>query len=136
MSKSCSRCKEVKPFSFFSKDKQHSSGYKSACKSCASKDFTKWRQANLEEIRKADRITHYIRKYNLSEEEAISLVNNRKGICSICGNLSLLVIDHCHDTNLVRGKICSSCNSMLGYAKDNITTLEKAIKYLKDFYVL
>jgi Recombination endonuclease VII len=135
-SKTCSRCKETKPLSSFSKDKQHSSGYKSACKVCASQDFIKWRQENIEEIRKSDRVKHYIRAYGLSKEDAEALVENRTGFCAICGTLSPLVIDHCHISEIVRGKVCSSCNSMLGYSKDNITTLEKAIQYLKDFYEL
>lgn len=134
--KSCSRCKESKPLSLFSKDKYHSSGYKSACKLCATKDFISWRNKNLERVRKSDRAKHYTRKYGFSSEEAEKFVSNRNGTCLICGNLALLVVDHCHKTNKIRGKICSSCNSLLGYSKDNISTLEKAIKYLKDFYVI
>lgn len=41
------------------------------------------------------------------------------------------VIDHCHATGNVRGLLCMACNSMLGYAKDNIQTLSSAIQYLK-----
>ena len=132
--KHCSRCKEEKELIKFSKDKYHSSGYKSACKKCASLDFTTWRQANLEQIRKQDRVNHYVKAYKLSLEEATTLVLDRTGVCAICGIVSPLVIDHCHTTNLVRGKICSACNSLLGYSRDNVKTLVNAITYLENFY--
>lgn len=132
--KKCSRCKEVKPLSAFSKNKQHWSGHKSACKVCASKDFSNWKSKNLEKSRLSDRKRHYIRTYNLNPELAEKLVQNRVGECSICGSVSPLVVDHCHTTGKVRGFICSACNSILGYSKDNIKTLENTIKYLRDFY--
>ena len=110
--KPCSRCKEEKNVSEFSKDKQHASGYKSACKVCAKQDWVNWRTNNLEYARKADRISHYIRKYGLSIEESQALVENRTGLCKICSNVSPLVVDHCHTTGLVRGLICSACNSL------------------------
>ena len=42
-----------------------------------------------------------------------------------------LFVDHCHTTGKVRGLLCNSCNSALGYAKDNITVLANMIKYLE-----
>ncbi len=54
------------------------------------------------------------------------------GECSICHNVTSLVIDHCHDSGLVRGFICHSCNSMLGFAHDNCDTLAEAITYLRN----
>lgn len=132
--KPCSRCKEVKPVEQFHKDKYLSSGYKSHCGVCCSKDFKEWRGSNLEQVRKKDRVTHYVRKYGLTEEHALQLVENRTGECLICHEHSPLVVDHCHTTGDVRGLICSSCNSMLGYAKDNPTSLKNAIAYLESFY--
>lgn len=132
--KICSRCKIVKSLSEFSKDTRHWSGHKSACKVCASKDFSKWRLNNLEKIKQDDRKRHYIRTYNLDPLIAKQLVENRVGKCCICGSISPLVIDHCHTTGKIRGFICSSCNSMLGYSKDNIQTLKNSIRYLRQFY--
>jgi len=39
-------------------------------------------------------------------------------------------IDHCHTTNKVRGILCRNCNLALGLMKDNVISLENAIKYL------
>ena len=45
--------------------------------------------------------------------------------------LSTWVLDHCHDTNTFRGWVCSHCNTGLGGFKDDLTTIKKAVKYLK-----
>jgi hypothetical protein len=57
--------------------------------------------------------------------------------CSRCpvtkdfSSFTSLVVDHSHVTGKVRGYICSACNSVLGYSKDNTSILEAAIAYLK-----
>lgn len=76
------------------------------------------------------RIKEYKRIYNLPDDLAKQLANNREGVCKICNETKLLVVDHCHNTGEVRGLICSHCNSVLGYAKDNVKTLQSAIDYL------
>lgn len=134
LEKQCSKCGESKPLTSFSKDKQQRSGYKSLCKVCARADYLKWRSANLEQIRKQDRKKHYKKKYNLDDELANRLSEDRSGVCEICGNISQLVVDHCHSSGIVRGLICSHCNCLLGYSRDNTHTLKSAIKYLEDFY--
>lgn len=131
--KKCSKCKATKPIEDFSKDKQHWSGHKSACKVCASKAFKKWKDDDPEKAKRIYR-KHSYKKYGLSEEEALALVENRIGICPICNNLKPLVVDHCHTTGLVRGLICQPCNSVLGYSKDNKLTLANAITYLENHY--
>jgi len=134
--KQCSRCSKIKLLSSFSKDKQNSTGYKSACKDCSNLDFKKWRTENLDKVRQQDKIKMLVKKYNLTKEEAAVYANNRIGECTICKAETFRVVDHCHTTGEIRGFICSACNSMLGYAKDNIKTLEAAIKYLKEHYEL
>ena len=84
------------------------------------------------EQNKRQKIYEYKRVYNLPHELAEKLANNREGVCKICNETKLLVVDHCHVSGQVRGLICSHCNSVLGYAKDNIKVLENAIKYLKE----
>lgn len=64
----------------------------------------------------------------------------QKGVCAICskpetdtrnGKTKWLAVDHCHDTKDVRGLLCGSCNKMLGYARDSVGTLTRAIRYLQ-----
>lgn len=47
------------------------------------------------------------------------------------GKIKRFSIDHCHKTGKVRGLLCSFCNSLIGYAKDDTTILQAAIDYLK-----
>lgn len=70
--------------------------------------------------------------YNLTTEQYEAMFEQQKGLCAICplplkgkGN-----IDHCHETGKVRGLLCKECNQGLGYFKDNVGVLQKAINYL------
>jgi len=75
------------------------------------------------------------------------------GVCALCGkppvdpqsdsdydpkdsggpawSRSRLVPDHDHETGVIRGLIHSSCNLMIGQAKDSPTLLELAAQYLR-----
>ena len=46
--------------------------------------------------------------------------------------LGTWVLDHCHDTNTFRGYICKHCNDGLGGFRDDLTTIERAVIYLKE----
>lgn len=50
--------------------------------------------------------------------------------CEICGDNYKICYDHSHQDGKFRGWLCSDCNKMLGFAKDNVETLEKAKEYL------
>ncbi len=112
----------------------------------------KYREENKEKIKKRNsdyierskvRISQYRRKtkYGLSEEDYQQLLEDCKGVCSIChqqetiknaqGEIKKLAIDHCHMTNKVRGLLCDRCNVGLGCFKDSIKFLQNAINYLE-----
>ena len=46
--------------------------------------------------------------------------------------MNILVVDHCHTTNKVRGIICEKCNQTLGLMDDSVEFLIKAAQYLED----
>jgi hypothetical protein len=52
--------------------------------------------------------------------------------CALCGHDKHLVIDHCHSTGKVRAVLCSWCNSMLGFARDNAELLEAGATYIRE----
>ena len=53
------------------------------------------------------------------------------GKCAICHQVpTKLVIDHDHETGLVRGLLCSPCNTSLGGFHEDVGNLVNAIKYL------
>ena len=73
-----------------------------------------------------------LRKYGITEDEYNVLLEESGGLCMICKKkpLNWLVIDHCHETHVVRGLLCGNCNTGLGLFKDNPELLQNAIKYL------
>ena len=75
-------------------------------------------------------------KFKVSEEEAEFWYKKSRKYCEICGirwekDKIPLCVDHDHSTNEIRGILCKHCNHVLGHARDNIKTLENAIKYLR-----
>jgi hypothetical protein len=74
---------------------------------------------------------------------ALLLLKKQKGRCALCRSVMDLapgkvgsgsaVLDHDHKTGAVRGWIHSRCNLGLGYFRDEVPTLKKAIKYLESF---
>jgi hypothetical protein len=74
------------------------------------------------------------RKYGVTHDQYLVLLEAQGGVCAICGNSEQkrqLAIDHDHETGEIRGLLCDRCNPMLGYAQDDIAVLEAAIAYLK-----
>lgn len=39
------------------------------------------------------------------------------GKCLICDEREAKVVDHCHETNRVRGLLCLGCNTLLGFVE-------------------
>jgi hypothetical protein len=51
------------------------------------------------------------------------------GYCPICGKYKQLVVDHDHDTDLIRGRVCVGCNVHIMYAVDHIDLVAAGIVY-------
>ncbi len=61
------------------------------------------------------------------------LFEKQGGLCGICRkSMGRPVLDHCHETMVVRGLLCSNCNIGLGQFRDSETILVLAIKYIKN----
>jgi hypothetical protein len=56
----------------------------------------------------------------------------KSGACEICSRVfEKLVLDHCHDTGLIRGWLCRNCNLGMGLLGDSQDGLLNAVAYLK-----
>lgn len=77
--------------------------------------------------------SHSKRTYGLSDEAVRHLRSMTQ--CCICGEApeEKLRIDHCHATGQVRGVLCGTCNSGLGFFKDNPKVLRMAAAYVELF---
>ena len=77
----------------------------------------------------------YVRKYGITQDEAIAM---RERGCDICGGngdgsgrWGNLHIDHDHETGKIRGVLCHSCNVGIGHFRDDPERLEAAAAYLR-----
>lgn len=106
----CFLCEETKDVNKFYTRGGNEKGYRQPCKECSY-----WLTS--------------ARFYNLTVEKLKELKKIQK--CAICDSKDRLVIDHNHKTNTFRDVICHHCNMVLGFCKENISTLDKIKKYLK-----
>lgn len=81
----------------------------------------------------------HIGQYGMSIESFCEMNERQDGRCLICrskpddakGHRSnRLYIDHCHETGIVRGLLCSRCNSAIGYFDHRAELLLAAAAYL------
>ena len=55
------------------------------------------------------------------------------GRCAICQRDDrALVVDHCHDTNEVRGLLCQPCNAAIGQLGDSADGVMRGVLYLAE----
>ena len=84
----------------------------------------------LDEMQNSPRGRRILAKYALSMAEYNTILGSQGGACAICGEIVPLVVDHDHESEKVRGLLCSLCNSVLGFSKDDCERLLNAAAYL------
>jgi len=131
----CSTCKESFPVEDFYKSKTHTRGYSYDCKRCHIQNVSLNRKVKIRQYTEKDRANN-LKRYGITIEEYESLLASQFWACAICGRdeeefEGRLHIDHDHITGKVRGLLCRKCNSILGYADDDIDVIRKAIAYLE-----
>jgi len=157
----CSKCEEPKPLSRFRIVGDPSRGWRShICKGCTyngrmsqlAKDpqklaarraydraaAIKWKSKNQERYRIIHTNSDLKRKHGITLEEYNGLLAEQHGRCKICltthsnrRTTNRLAVDHDHNTGLIRGLLCESCNRAIGLLKDNPSLLRKAAEYLE-----
>ncbi len=80
-------------------------------------------------------------RFRITPEQYAAMLVLQRGVCAICyekektkdvnGKRRHLCVDHNHATGAKRGLLCMTCNTLLGYVKDDPRVLREAIKYLK-----
>lgn len=98
------------------------------------KDYQKALEYNRERYHKmgghtpANRLRQIKNRYG---PEATAEMLGAEGKCPICLRTRKLVIDHDHETGVVRGLICRTCNTGIGHLMDNPELLLRALDYLR-----
>jgi hypothetical protein len=155
--KKCKKCLETKPLTDFFNDKGFKSGKMAICKTCKQAKTYAWRKENPQKynalaIKWRDKnpdkqhATEIKRAYGISIEEYNQLLIKQECKCAICdkqhdpsAKRGRLYVDHNHKgpkarsgvKTEIRGLLCNACNSAIGYFKDDVELLQKAIDYLK-----
>jgi hypothetical protein len=93
------------------------------------------RKADPEWRRRQD-IKRTARRYGLTADDYDALLAAQGGVCAICGGPPSEKrrhhIDHDHETGVVRGLLCSNCNTAMGRFGDDPERLMEALRYLQD----
>lgn len=74
--------------------------------------------------------------YGISYQEYLVMLEAQGGCCAICGTddtgkRKAFAVDHCHETGVVRGLLCSSCNTGIGLLKEDLGIMKRAMEYVK-----
>lgn len=104
----------------------------------------KWKNISKEKQGRNWRRKEAMDKYGFTIENYEKMLEVQNNLCAICfksetrksrteGNIARLCVDHCHKTNIVRGLLCSDCNTGIGKLNDSIETLQSAINYLNKY---
>lgn len=87
--------------------------------------------------------TSLLKFYNLTWENYVKILEQQEYLCDICGKQLVVpgqgeyngndtaVVDHNHETGVVRGILCRKCNKALGGFGDDISIIKKAFNYLE-----
>lgn len=79
--------------------------------------------------------TKHVGRFGITKDDYAGMVVAQGSKCAICGTFheyaAALAVDHCHSTGKVRGLLCRSCNTALGFLKDDVALLRAAIDYLE-----
>jgi hypothetical protein len=82
----------------------------------------------------------WLRRFNITPDDYHAMEVAQGYVCAACGQpetrkrngvLIKLAVDHDHETDIVRGLMCSNCNTALGLLKDSLIVIEMPHQYLR-----
>lgn len=140
--KLCGSCKTTKPVDQMRVDRGKPGA---VCLDCNREKSRAWRLANPERHKAKLREIYYRdpskarrsalkKKYGLSWDQYQSMISSQSGACGICGKPpsdGILRVDHNHETGVVRGLLCDTCNRAIGLLKDCQRVLRSAADYVE-----
>jgi len=81
-------------------------------------------------------------RYGITVEFYNELLEKQNKACAICtlpetrrhqnGKVKNLSVDHCHSTGKVRGLLCYSCNTSVGFMKENFIAITNLALYVAE----
>jgi len=113
----CQLCKETKPRADFAQSERRvrEKGHAGRCKRCKASQTLESR-------------------YDITLDTKERMFEEQGRQCDACAkplaSLSAAHVDHCHGTKVVRGLLCSECNTALGLLYDNFAFMGGLVGYL------
>lgn len=132
----CKSCGETKDCSEFSPEITSPGKLSTRCKSCLAGLSRRARRKRREETPKEYsewmRARNLWNSYKLTSQAYNEMLLSCGGVCEVCGSppgKKPLFVDHCHATGRIRGLLCGHCNTSLGLLREDISIMERLIKY-------
>ena len=131
--KGCIKCgRELSPNRFGPRSGSRSHHKRAYCLECEAARSRHYREQDPERYK--DRKLR--REYGITLEEYRDRLRSQGYRCAICGTDDAgwrdFDVDHDHETGMVRGILCSGCNTLLGRARDSVRILLAAAHYLAE----
>lgn len=141
----CRGCKRDLPLECFTP------GARGICRECNNRKTKEWHAKNPERARRMRAEAHarrvatpegrqqvrgwkYKARYGITIEQYEQMLGNQDGHCALCPTEpapgEYLSVDHDHETEEVRGLLCTDCNHGLGRFHDDLERLMAAAAYL------
>ena len=119
--KRCRTCGDNQPAGAFHKDASAPDGRRSVCRACRA-EVGRWEKVEA--------------RYAMSREDFYELLDAQDGRCAVCRcplPKGTAVVDHDHDTGVVRGLLCNADNLALGFLGDgrDIPRIEGLLRYAR-----
>jgi len=136
--KRCPRCNTWLPLSKFRQ--RSATKYESWCRCCFNAYVLE--RYHTDPQKREQKLKNNLRTmYGISLSEYVTLLEAQGGVCAICKQpeetldsrtkqRKRLVVDHDHRTGKVRGLLCQSCNSAIGFLEKKLDHLDSIVVYL------
>lgn len=148
MEKTCTKCIKSQDIEQFPVHKNYKDGRTTWCRKCLSIQSKNWHKNNKGRSYEISRNSYrknpdvkrnskFKSRYGITLEQFEKMSKAQNDTCAICTKHksecknNKLFVDHCHETNEIRGLLCNECNAALGFFRDNEDLLLSAIDYLK-----
>lgn len=131
----CFTCEEVKDESEFHRHSTGKNQLRPSCKICHIASVGSWVERNRDKARASVRASTLRRRYGLSVAQFESMVLEQDGKCAICRTDAKLNVDHCHMSGAVRKLLCTPCNTVLGFIKEDRNIALAIVDYIDKYKV-
>lgn len=144
--KNCNGCKQMLPREDFYPAKARGPNRISGqCKACQARAAREWSKSPRGRARRKDMaLERRLVSRGVTMEWYNEQFAKQGGVCAICrqvesrhrsGVPTRLNVDHCHQTGVVRGLLCTRCNSGIGLLGDSLPTAMAAVEYLREWWI-